>query len=261
MNRLAHIDSRPLPIVAISVIAVVVFLSCGDDGTNPDPDPAPPAAPGGFAGMATSDSAVVTSWTDASDNEDGFLLFREAATAKKDSLIATLPEGSAGYEDRGLQGGTTYNYRLLSFNSDGESEAAVTSATTFLTPPTERFFPADFLDTYQLVRDCRFSSSHPLQISVYVNPESAEDYLQGNYPLKEGTVCVKTVSNGLDCSIINEFVAMLKGPPGAAPASGDWWWQVATPDMEVDSSGVLSSCISAGCHVDCQITDWVCAEP
>ncbi len=251
---------------ALALFALCGLLSCGDEGSM-DPDPTPPATPTGLVSTALSDSVVSLVWTDASDDEEGFKVFQNTGSAKAGSLIATLPADTENYEDAGLQGATTYYYRVFSFSSAGDSKgSSADTATTFITPPSERFFPVDFLDTYQLVRDCRFSVSHPLQISVYVNPEAADAYLQGIYPFEEGTVCVKTVSIDFDCRQIREYVTMLKGPPGAAPPSGDWWWQVVSSDMTIDSTGVLASCLGDvhgknGCHATCEITDWACTEP
>lgn len=131
------------------------------------------------------------------------------------------------------------------------------------TPPPmeeEPFFPADFKDTFPLVRDCRLSIAHDLfSIRVYVNPEAADAYNNGVYPFEEGTVCVKTLANEGDCSDLAGYASMRKGPPGSAPESGDWEWQSLDADRKILASGALTECID--CHTSCtEGRDYTCTN-
>jgi len=55
--------------------------------------------------------------------------------------------------------------------------------------PIEPIFPANYRDTYPLVRDCRFSIEHggPM-IRVWANPLSAQPYLDEDNPLPVGSI-------------------------------------------------------------------------
>lgn len=126
-------------------------------------------------------------------------------------------------------------------------------------------FPPDFLDSYILVRDCRFSSDHNLsRVRVYVDSTGAQSYLNGNYPLPVGTVSVKVLTPGDNEQCegeVLEWVVMLKGPAGTAPSTNDWIWQSVNPNRSVRLSGQLEGeCIA--CHEDCtKGRDYMCTDP
>jgi hypothetical protein len=113
------------------------------------------------------------------------------------------------------------------------------------------FFPADFLQTYTMVRNCRTSVEHDLFMAqVYINPEAAAAYMNGTYPFPQGTVCVKPLYTDANCTTIHEYAAMRKGAPGTTPAGGDWEWQTVGADGKVRQTDA-GRCL--GCHEDCTV--------
>lgn len=113
-------------------------------------------------------------------------------------------------------------------------------------------FPRDFATTYQPVRNCRLSNAHDLHfISVYASPETAADYLEGDYPLAEGAILVKALHDDPTCATPVGYVAMRK--------DGDWTWQETEADFTSLASGPLQSCI--GCHTACADRDFTCTDP
>ena len=93
-------------------------------------DVTPPAAPSNLSAFATGQTSIHLSWTDNSDNEDGFKIFRSG------SHIATVGAGSTSYDDNGLSCGTTYSYYVKAYNSAGDSDPSNTdNATTDNCPP------------------------------------------------------------------------------------------------------------------------------
>ncbi|MFN0150400.1 MAG: cytochrome P460 family protein [bacterium] len=130
--------------------------------------------------------------------------------------------------------------------------------------PADPFFPANFEQSYTLVRDCRFSTDHNLtKVRVYVDSIGAASYLAGTYPLPVGTIAVKVLTDGQadDCAgATEEFVAMRKGVPGTAPTYGDWEWQAVNPDRSVRLSGQLfDQCVA--CHASCTFgRDFMCTD-
>lgn len=128
-------------------------------------------------------------------------------------------------------------------------------------PAVQPFFPRTVLADYVEVRDCRNSIDHAGQVRVYANPGAATDYVEGNYPLAEGSVIVKPRWIGLDCEgPPNGYVAMRKVAAGTSPETGDWEWQTVSADFKVTQSGFLrNEC--AGCHSACAETDYLCTEP
>ena len=104
-----------------------------------DPPPPPPVAPTNLVATATSDTTIGLSWSDASNNEDGFLVDRSLDSITWEESVASLPANSNSFGDSGLNGSTTYFYRVSAFNAQGGNTSAVASATTDSPPPYEDF--------------------------------------------------------------------------------------------------------------------------
>jgi len=127
--------------------------SFGDSGysneinlTTP-PCGTPPSAPTNLTASVISTTEVSLSWTDASDNEDGFKVERKESGGTY-SEIKTLSAGTTSYSDTGLSPNTTYYYRIRAFNSYGTSsysnEASATTKAELSVPakPTNLFASA-----------------------------------------------------------------------------------------------------------------------
>jgi len=87
-----------------------------------------PAAPSGLVGNGGEGSGqprtqIVLHWRDNSDNEAGFLLERSINGGGFQPL-ATVGANITFYVDRNLAAANSYNYRVRSFNSAGESAPA-----------------------------------------------------------------------------------------------------------------------------------------
>ena len=77
--------------------------------TPPPPSVQPPDPPSNLVGEPVSQSIVSLQWSDNSDNEDGFRVYRDG------SVVATASANSATYQDRGLQAGKTYQYAVRAY--------------------------------------------------------------------------------------------------------------------------------------------------
>ena len=91
-----------------------------------------PAAPSGVAAgqdNAFPSSQVDVYWTDNSNNETGFLVFR-SPDGVTFTQIATAPAGSTEYMDTGLAANTNYYYYIKGANAAGASAASNTDWTT-----------------------------------------------------------------------------------------------------------------------------------
>lgn len=129
------------------------------------------------------------------------------------------------------------------------------------TPPQnlDPLFPANYEQTYTMVRDCRGSNEHPASIVVHCDPVNDDSYTNGEYPFAEGTVIVKTVYADDECQTVDGYVVMKKGPPGTNPTGGDWYWQDLDASRTVIEEGLIPACIS--CHSGCGDRDFTCTDP
>ncbi len=126
---------------------VSAVFRTGNRATSPtievtvDSASAPPAAPTRLSARAASESAIDLTWTDASNDEVGFILERASSDQGPFAEIARPARNATSYQDGELERQTTYFYRLRAYNSAGESQHSnVASATTLaqadLSPPT-----------------------------------------------------------------------------------------------------------------------------
>jgi len=126
---------------------LTVYDGRGDTGTAPPliitvGPPLPPAAPSGLLAIAFTSDWINMTWTDNSNNEDGFKVERCKGTASfcdaNPSNFAEIAQTGPNidyYGDVGLPAGTTFSYRVRAFNVSGNSSYSNTSsATTFPGP-------------------------------------------------------------------------------------------------------------------------------
>ncbi len=129
--------------------------------------------------------------------------------------------------------------------------------------PIEPIFPADYRDTYSIVRDCRLSIEHgAVMIRVWADPTSAQAYRDEENPLPVGAVIIKEEFEGVDCDTDEELIRwrpMRKQAPGFDPEHGDWAWQWVNADGTVPFND-KATCI--GCHLEpeCVARDYMCTE-
>jgi hypothetical protein len=94
--------------------------------------PQAPAAPSNLFAKAVSDSQIVLTWNDNSNNESGFRIERSIAGEPFFSQIATVGANDTTYTNGGLPPDTTCTYRVRAFNSSGNSTYSNTSTATTL---------------------------------------------------------------------------------------------------------------------------------
>lgn len=90
-----------------------------DDGEgNP---PTVPNTPTDLVATTESTSQINLNWTDNSNNEDVFKLFRSLTGSGSWTKIATLNTNTTNYTDNGLSENTTYYYKVRAKNTFGSS--------------------------------------------------------------------------------------------------------------------------------------------
>ena len=122
-----------------SLVLVFMLLStlfAGVAGGEGDPPLTAPNTPSGLNATADTDSQISLTWTDNSDNEDGFKIERKTGTGSF-TEIAQLAANSTNFTDIGLDTSTTYKYRVRAHNAGGDSAYSnEASATTLAIAPT-----------------------------------------------------------------------------------------------------------------------------
>lgn len=93
------------------------------------PAPTVPSAPTNCSASAQAGLQISVSWTDASNNEDGFRLERSVSGGAYASLT-TLAAGATSYVDTGLIDGTQYSYRVVAYNTVGDSAPSNNASAT-----------------------------------------------------------------------------------------------------------------------------------
>jgi alpha-tubulin suppressor-like RCC1 family protein len=105
------------------------------NATTQDPPVTIPTAPSTLQATAVSSTGINLAWTDASNNEDGFKVYRGATSSTVTTLVATLGAGITSYPNTGLTASTTYYYKVTAFNTAGESPASNVASATTQPPP------------------------------------------------------------------------------------------------------------------------------
>jgi len=96
----------------------------------------PPTAPSSLAATANGLS-INLSWTDNSTDETGFKLERKTGSGGTYAEItSSIAINATSYADNGLTAGTTYFYRLRSYNAAGNSSYTTEVSATIVTAPT-----------------------------------------------------------------------------------------------------------------------------
>ncbi len=107
----------------------------------PVPPTAPPAAPTALSASATGPSTVALSWTDNSNNENGFRVERSSDNVNF-TEVATVGVNQTTYGDSGLSAQATYYYRVRAANLyNTVSYSAYTNVASATTPGTGSQLP------------------------------------------------------------------------------------------------------------------------
>ncbi len=89
-----------------------------------------PNAPSSLTANTVSSSQIDLSWSDLSDNENGFTLERSTDAGVSFSFLSDIATNVTSYSDLGLLADTTYFYQVFAWNSAGSSANSNTVNTT-----------------------------------------------------------------------------------------------------------------------------------
>lgn len=89
-----------------------------------------PGAPGELKATSVSSDQIDLSWVDNATDEDGFKIQRKTGNQGSYSQIATVGPDTVTYSDFGISDATPHHYRILAFNSNGDSAYSNTASAT-----------------------------------------------------------------------------------------------------------------------------------
>ncbi|MGD0650215.1 MAG: fibronectin type III domain-containing protein [Verrucomicrobiia bacterium] len=98
---------------------------------------APPAAPSGLTATVVSTNQINLSWTDKSNDEDGFRIERAISSGGPWSEISSVSSNVTAYSDTGVTCGQTYFYRVGAYNAAGDSPYSNTASANTSTVDTD----------------------------------------------------------------------------------------------------------------------------
>lgn len=117
------------PQVAGPALPVFVVSGSLSEGGGDGGDESAPAAPSSLVATANGTSQIDLAWTDNSDNETGFRIYR-STDGTNFSELTTVAADATSHSDTGLSSSTQYWYYVVAFNGAGESGASNTDDAT-----------------------------------------------------------------------------------------------------------------------------------
>ncbi len=134
-------------VALLIVISVLAITACSGGGGGAGTVATAPNAPSTLAAAAASSGGINLTWTDGSDNEDGFKVER-SADGSTFTEVGTVTANIAAYSETGLAASTRYYYRVFAYNSTGNSAYSnMADATTQAAPATAPAAPTNLSAT------------------------------------------------------------------------------------------------------------------
>ncbi|MDQ7053075.1 MAG: fibronectin type III domain-containing protein [candidate division KSB1 bacterium] len=162
--------------------------------------PNPPAAPSNLTATAVSTSQIDLSWTDNSNNEDGFKIERKDPGSTTFVEIAQVGANVTNYSDTGLNPSSTYTYRVRAFNADGNSGYSNEASATTQTPPNQ---PPTATITQPADGSTFIRWGRPVELSAGDGTDPEDGVLPASVPLGKWTCPMAK----RDCSLQESKVA------------------------------------------------------
>jgi hypothetical protein len=265
---------KPAP-ASLVLFALLASCSADDDGTGPVvviPNP-----PTNLLVTVHSSSWVGTRWTDASDNEDGFIVERCIGTGCSDFTVwRTTGPNVTGYGDINATGSTSYTYRVRARRGTDSSaysnQASATTPAAGAIPPAPSGVVAttvsssgisiswtDNATTDDAARVERCAGAGCSDFSVFVTILSSTTSGAGDGHLAAGTLYRYRVQlyNGAGASPYSNIAEATTRTANAAPAAPSALTAAATSSSHIaltwtnnslEADGfMVERCLGSGC--------------
>jgi hypothetical protein len=126
---------------AIDTVSAATGSSSGGSSSGSSSTATVPKAPSGLALAPTyqlSETMVMLVWNDNSSNESKFRVERKTGGQTVWKEVAAVASNTTSYTDKTVAGGTSYQYRIRAYNSNGNSASSnllsVTTKAAAVTP-------------------------------------------------------------------------------------------------------------------------------
>ena len=150
-----------------AIISSFLFLSCSNPSDNSVPD-----APANLTVINVDSFSVKLSWTDASDNEKGFIITRWSYMSSSDTTIDLSTANTTTYTDDGLIN-YRYRYSVCAYNSNGNSDPS-NSVAIWVGPPLAA--PANLMatgiDVHTINLSWTSNASNAIRTTIERSPSS-----------------------------------------------------------------------------------------
>lgn len=160
----------------------------------------------GFLGWhyETHAGSLHLTWSDSSQNRDGFEIERRSADTEVFSFIAIVPPHETWYSDHNLAYNTTYCYRVRAYNRAGDSSYSNEfCATTLASGPSAKTISTNISDGAVLngssVVWTAVPSGVPVRVEFLINGTLSGTELIRPYQFNDdpsGTLNTNTLTNG-----------------------------------------------------------------
>lgn len=100
-------------------LSVLILLACA---CNPDNELTIIVAPDNLSAIASDEETIVLNWSDNSENESGFNIYRKPILDSAFVRVAEVSANISEYIDTSIETDVEYAYRISAWNEAGESE-------------------------------------------------------------------------------------------------------------------------------------------
>jgi len=166
-------DGTKLDHIRLSVTNGSISAGNGGGGTSPN-------APGGLNASDVSSSQINLSWSDNSNDEDGFKIERKSGNGSF-SQITTVGNDVTSYNDSGLTASTTYTYRVRAYNSSGNSNYSNEAAATTQNSGGGGGDPTDYVARFSLDNNANDATGSHNGTIQNGNDFSSSDVQEGSH--------------------------------------------------------------------------------
>jgi len=198
-----------------------------------------PDAPTSLSATAASNSSIDLAWTDNASDEDGFNVER-SADGTNFNLIGSLGADVTAYSDNGLNASTLYYYRVIAFNSAGNSASSnIANATTLSASGGAIIYVENISVSRQAINGNRFRGAATVSIYDDAGLSVAGATVNGDF---SGT----TSSSESEVTDVNGQITVYSG--GKKNPNGEWCFEVTNVSLTGSTYDPLLNFVTIACE-------------